>query len=84
MILWYSIFMEQYQSQSFRLFKQMPSFVDGFASLINLAPSESKYNYDKTTEEADLNSLRADWFAIGQDLWEAIKKYEREQQTARI
>ena len=66
------------QSYTFRLFAQMPSFLGGFASLIDLSPSEKKYNYDTTPDEADVNALRADWWAIGDDLRNTIKEYERE------
>jgi len=66
------------ESYTFRLFKQMPSFWGGFASLVNLSPSEKKYNYDATADDADINALRADWCAVGDDLRNAIKDYERE------
>lgn len=68
------------ESYTFRLFKQAPSFCGGFASLIDLSPSEKKYNYDITADEADINALRADWYAIGDDLRDAIKDYERERE----
>ena len=66
------------QSYTFRLFRQLPSFWNGFASLINFGSSERKYCYDSTPDEADINALRADWYAIGGDLRSAIKLYERE------
>lgn len=65
-------------SPTFRLFKNEPSFFDGVVSLIDMSPNSSRYNQDKTENEADTNSLRADWYAIGNDMWKAIKKYERE------
>lgn len=67
------------ESQTFRLFKRMPSFIDGVASLIDFSPNRFRYNYDIAPNEADINSLRADWFAIGDDLRKTIEKYEREQ-----
>lgn len=70
------------ESQTFRLFKRMPSFADGVASLINLSPNRLRYNYDATPNEADINSLRADWFTIGNDLHKAIKEYGRKQSAA--
>jgi len=69
--------------QTFRLFRKMPSFLGGLASLIDLSPNKSRYNYDISADKADMNSLRADWFAIGNDLRKAIEKYEREQQSVR-
>ena len=65
-------------SPTFRLFKSEPSFSDGISSLIDMSPNLSRYNKDETENEADVNSLRADWYAIGNDMWEAIKIYERE------
>ena len=47
-----------------------------------MSDSVSKYNQDKTGTEADTNSLRADWYAVGNDLWKAIKQYERETKIA--
>lgn len=67
-------------SFTFRLFKKEPSFVDGIASLVNIIPSASRYNINATEIEADTASLRADWFAIGEDFWKAIQEYERGQQ----
>ena len=69
-------------SLTFRLFKKEPSFIDGISALIDMSDNVSKYNQDKTGTEADTNSLRADWYAIGNDLWKVIKQYERETKTA--
>lgn len=66
------------QPYSFRLFKRMPSFLSGFAALLDFSPNGKKYNYDATPSEADINSLRDDWYAIGADLRSTIKTYERE------
>lgn len=64
-------------SPTFRLFKREPSFADGFASIVDMTPSTERYNQDDTPKEADVNSLKADWQAVGDDLREVIKKYER-------
>ncbi len=63
-------------SYTFRLFKKEPSFIDGFSSLVDISPNILRYNQDNTEKEADTNSLRADWYAIGGDLWSAVKNYE--------
>lgn len=57
---------------TFRLFKKLPSFLDGVSAMLDFAPSRSRYNYDSNENQADINSLRADWFAIGKDLKEVI------------
>ncbi len=62
-------------SASVRLFRKRPSFVDGMASLIERSPNIHRYNVDDTENEADAKSLSADWYAIGEDLWNAIKDY---------
>ncbi|MDO8505025.1 MAG: hypothetical protein Q7S48_00365 [bacterium] len=64
-------------SYTFRLFKKMPSFTDGVASLVDMSPIVSRYNQDATENQADINSLRADWYAIGADLHTAINEYAR-------
>ena len=69
-------------SPTFRLFRREPSFFDGIASLVNMSSNLFRYNQDATEIEADTNSLRADWYAIGEDLWKAIKEYERESRQA--
>ncbi|MDP3779080.1 MAG: hypothetical protein Q8R30_03515 [bacterium] len=48
------------------------SFADGMASLICPSSSKEKYNLDDTDQAADLNSLYADWLAVGEDMKEAI------------
>lgn len=65
-------------SPTFRLFRKEPSFIDGISSLVDMSPSFSRYNQDKTEIEADINSLRADWYAVGGDLYRSVEKYERE------
>lgn len=70
-------------SYTFRLFKKEPSFIDGVVSLVDISPNNLRYNQDQTEKEADINSLRADWYAIGSDLWQTIEKYgQRTKQTS--
>ena len=65
-------------STTFRLFRKEPSFIDGVSSLIDMSCNSLRYNQDETENEADINSLRADWYAIGNDMWGAIEIYERQ------
>lgn len=69
------------QSPTFRLLKKRPSFSGGIASLVDLSNNQSRYNYDKNESEADINSLYADWVAIGDDLRGVIKKYDKSKQS---
>lgn len=65
-------------SPSFRLFLERQNFLTGFTSVFDLyKPLEGKYNTDSSTHEADQNSLKSDWMAVGQDMRSALKKYER-------
>jgi len=64
-------------SHTFRLFQKHPSFLDGLASLVDMSPNASRYHQNKSGEEADSEALRADWYAIGADLWQAVRQYER-------
>jgi hypothetical protein len=66
-------------SPTFRLFKKRPSFLDGVASLVNLAPNADRYRQSKTPQEADVDSLQSDWLAIGADLHNAIDAYATKQ-----
>ncbi|MDO8430448.1 MAG: hypothetical protein Q7S72_00450 [Candidatus Taylorbacteria bacterium] len=68
-------------SPTFRLFKKEPSLVDGVASLRDHSSNLDRYNQDKTENEADTNSLRADWYAVGNDLWKTMQKYDAEQKS---
>ncbi|HUC01946.1 MAG TPA: hypothetical protein VMA75_03500 [Candidatus Paceibacterota bacterium] len=56
---------------TFRLFDE-PTFLKGFTSLFDFREIIDLYHTDKTTKEADLNSLKSDWKAVGDDLRSAI------------
>ncbi len=60
---------------TFRLFRDSPSFLEGTVSMLDFSDGTQLYNYDKTEKEADLNSIRADWLAVGNDLKNAIDEY---------
>ncbi len=64
--------MSSYESYTFRLFKKTPSFFDGFFSVIDMSPTVNRYKVNKEGKEADLKSLQADWFAVGEDLKSVI------------
>lgn len=63
-------------SKTFRLFKEHPTFLGGFSSLLDVSASLSRnIKKNDTDNEADENSLRSDWEAVGNDVYEAIDKY---------
>lgn len=57
-----------------RLFSR-PSFLEGMGRIFDFMGLLNDYQYDKTEKEADLNALRSDWFAVGDDIRTAIKTY---------
>ncbi len=59
-----------------RLFAE-PSFIEGFARVLDIAGTLQVYNESSSDNEADAVSLNNDWRAIGQDLSNSIKKYEQ-------
>ena len=61
-----------------RLFA-IPSFIGGVASVLDLGTTLKEYNQGWTPQEADFESIRSDWFAVGDDLRQAITSYGKEQ-----
>ena len=66
-------------SYTFRLRKAPLTFLDGVVAILG-AEKElmSKYNTDRTDTQADLNSLKSDWQAVGDDMYTALNKFEHE------
>jgi hypothetical protein len=55
-----------------------PSAVEGAARIFDLANTLFEYNEAVDGKQADLIAMRMDWLAVGQDLREALAKFERE------
>lgn len=73
-----SILRETRSSDTFRLRKVPDSFLEGVASILDTVGTlQSKYNVDRTDNEADFNSLQSDWKAVGKDLYFALRVYGR-------
>lgn len=64
-------------SPTFRLFS-LPSTLEGFGSVINLAGVSRRYRVNATPAEADLASLRADWRAVAADLRAGLRRVRKE------
>ena len=64
-----------------RLFAE-PSFVEGMARVLDIGGTLQEYNTSPTEREADIESLRNDWRAVGADLRGAFKNYEQEVQKS--
>lgn len=60
-----------------------PSFLTGFARVLDIGDTLTEYNRSPSPEEADRNALRSDWRAVGDDLRVAIAAYEREERDPR-
>jgi len=69
---------EIYNSPTFRLIRQRRSFLDGMAALFDFRPVQFRYNYDKTSNDADANAIHSDWQAVGDDLRSAMTLYEKQ------
>ena len=52
-----------------------PSFLLGFASIIDFGNTLSEFSYANTGEQADYLAVRSDWYAIGEDLKAAIREF---------
>ncbi len=62
-------------SKTFRLFKVLPCFLLGVASVLDLGSTIHIYNEDKSAEIADCKSLESDWEVTGADLYGALDLY---------
>ena len=59
-----------------RLFAE-PSFIEGMSRVIDLGGTLQEYNTSETENKADMEALRSDWRAVGDDLKFSIKNYEQ-------
>lgn len=65
-------------SNTFRLFKKIPSFTEGFSSMIERKNFLSVYNIDNEDENVDSKAIHSDWLAVGEDINTAMKIYDKE------
>jgi hypothetical protein len=63
------------------LFAQ-PSFASGFARTLDLFGQFDQYNQSVTPTEADAKALAADWFVVGQDIADAIRQEQLQEDAA--
>lgn len=54
-----------------------PSFIEGMARVMDLGSTMQIYNNSKSEKEADVKALKKDWEAVGEDILNAVEKYER-------
>lgn len=51
-----------------------PSFLEGVARVVDFANVLQEYNASSTPEIADERATRADWKAVGSDMYKALEK----------
>ena len=54
-----------------------PSFFEGMSRVLDLGTTLQEYNTMETEQEADIEALKNDWRAVGDDLKFSIKSYEQ-------
>ena len=59
-----------------------PSFLSGFARVLDLFGVFDSYNQSRTPEEADAKAMYSDWRIVGQDIMDAAQHFELEEQSA--
>lgn len=60
-----------------------PSFGEGWARLFDFGNVLTEYNVSRDGAAADARAFAADWRAVGADVREAMKTYERTAQRGR-
>jgi hypothetical protein len=55
-----------------------PSFWEGVARIVDMGGTFQVYNTSRDGTDADRRALQSDWEAVGQDMWTAIQKVDRE------
>ena len=57
----------------------VPSYLSGIARTLDLGGTFDSYNESSTGEEADRRAISADWRMVGQDLREAMRRFDEDQ-----
>lgn len=52
-----------------------PSFISGFARVLDLYGTYDVYDTSSTEREADFRALSSDWHVVGQDIFGAMTQY---------
>jgi len=60
-----------------------PSFFEGMARNLDIGNTLQVYNDSLTENEADIEALKNDWQAVGDDIRVSISQYERKQEFAK-
>lgn len=57
-----------------------PSFAEGMARNLDIGNTLQAYNASATEQEADIEALKDDWRAVGNDIRGSMTAYEQEQE----
>jgi hypothetical protein len=57
---------------------ERPSFWSGMARVLDLGGTLNEYNYSVSPRDADYYAIRSDWNVVGNDISEAMNKFENE------
>lgn len=55
-----------------------PSFLGGLSATLDLGSTLTMYNDSNSPQEADVRAIRSDWLAVGDDIFQAMEQWERE------
>jgi hypothetical protein len=56
-----------------------PSFLSGWAAVLDFAGTLNVYNVSKSGQEADARALASDWAIVGKDIQKAIKRVDQKE-----
>jgi hypothetical protein len=74
---------ERYSTPRDMILFARPSFLSGFARIMDLFPLRERYNSSPTEDIADRRALYSDWKAVGDDIRDAITTYRDALRSAR-
>lgn len=58
-----------------------PSFLSGWAAVLDVAGTLNEYNQSRTGQEADARALASDWAVVGKDIQKAAANFEAKEQA---
>lgn len=61
-----------------RILYAEPSFLEGMARVLDLGATLQQYRSSRTEDEADMEAMRDDWVAVGEDIRVSMAVYEQQ------
>ncbi len=58
-----------------------PSFVSGLGRVLDVGGTLNEYNTSSSPDEADQSAMLSDWYAVGDDIREAILTFGKKSQS---